>query len=45
MREQDSKYEIYSFMKVATNAMFTQISAKAGINKFGCKAVEAMVEE
>ena len=31
MMEQESKYEIDSFMKVATEVMFTQMSAKAGI--------------
>ena len=32
-------------MKVATDVMFTQISAKAGIKKFREKAVAAMVKE
>ena len=44
MMEQESKYEIDSFMKVATEVMFTQMSAKAGIF-FVQKAVEAMVKE
>ena len=29
-------------MKIATYVMFTQMSAKSGIEKFGEKAVEAM---
>ena len=44
MREQESKDEIESFMKIAKNVMFTRISAKAGIKKFGEKAVKAMVK-
>ena len=39
MREQDSKDNTESFMKVATIFMFTKMSAKAGIKKFGEKAV------
>ena len=31
-------------MKVATDFMFTQMSAKTGIKKFGEKAVSAMVK-
>ena len=45
MREQESKYETDSFMKVATNVMFTQMSEKAGIKKFGEKAMAAMVKQ
>ena len=41
MRGQESKYETDSFMRVATDVMFTQISAKEGIQKFGEKAVTA----
>ena len=44
MREQESKYETDSFMKVATNVMFTYMSEKAGIKKFGEKAMAAMVK-
>ena len=35
MREQESKYETYSLIKIETNDMFTQISAKEGIKKLG----------
>ena len=35
MREQESIDETYSIMKVATDVMFTKISEKAGITKFG----------
>ena len=35
MREQEPKYETKKIIKLATNYMFTQISAKAGIKKFG----------
>ena len=45
MREKESKYETDSFMKVATDVIFTQISEKAGIKKFGEKAVVATVKE
>ena len=45
MREQESKDETDSFMKIATNIMFTQMSAKEGIKKFGEKVVAAMVKE
>ena len=31
-------------MKIATNAISTQVSSKSGINKFGYKAVAAMVK-
>ena len=44
MREQESKDEIESFMKIATNVMFTKISSKAGIKKFGDKSVTVMVK-
>ena len=45
MREQQSKDYTESFMKVATDFMFTQMSAKTGIKKFGEKAVSAMVKQ
>ena len=35
MRKQESKDDTESFMKVAKNVMFKQMSAKAGIKKFG----------
>ena len=35
MRDQESKYETDSFMKVATNFMFAHMYAKYGIMKFG----------
>ena len=44
MREQDSKYETESFMKLANNIMLTKMSTKAGIEKFGEKAVVSMVK-
>ena len=44
MREQESKDDRDSLMKVATDVMFTKMSAKSGINKFGEKAVVAMVK-
>ena len=44
MREQYSKDEIDSFMKVATNVIFLQISEKLGIKKFGEKSVASMVK-
>ena len=40
-----SKYETDSFIKLATDVMFVQMSANADINKFGEKAVAAMVKE
>ena len=45
IKQQESKYDIDSLMKVATDVMSTKISANAGINKFGDKAVAAMVKE
>ena len=45
MRYQESKDETESLMKFATTVMFTQISANAGVKKFGEKAVAAMVKE
>ena len=45
MREQESKYETYSFMEEATNVMFVEMSSMAGINKFVQKAVAYMVKE
>ena len=45
MQEQDSKDDTDSYMKVATDIIFTQMSEKAGIKKSGEKAVVAMVEE
>ena len=45
MREKESKYETDSFMKVATDVIFTQIYEKAGINKFGEKEVAATVKD
>ena len=44
MREQCSKDETDSFIKVSANVMFTQMSAKAGINKYGDNAVASMVK-
>ena len=44
MRDKESKDETVSFIKVATNAMLTQMFTKAGIKKFGEKAVAAMVK-
>ena len=44
MIEWESKDERDSYMKVATDAMFTKMSAKAGINKFVEKEVEYMVK-
>ena len=35
MRGEYSKYDTYSFMKVATNVMFMQMSENSGENKFG----------
>ena len=35
MRDQYSKDDTYSFMKVATNVMCTQMYSKSRINKFG----------
>ena len=45
MREQGSKDETDSFMKLATDIMLTRISEKSGIKIFGEKAVAAMVKE
>ena len=45
MRDQETKYKTDSVMKVATNVMFTQMSAKSGIKTFGEKAISAMVKE
>ena len=45
MRDQESKYETYSFMKMATNIMLTQMSAKARIKKIVEKAVSDTVKE
>ena len=45
MRGEYSKYDTYSFMKVATNVMFMQMSENSGENKFGQKAVVVMVKE
>ena len=44
MREHESEYKTYSFMKVETDIMFTQMSTKAGILKFGEKEVEAIIK-
>ena len=44
MRGEQSKDNTDSFMKVAIDVMFMQMSAKAGINKFGDKAAVAMVK-
>ena len=35
MRKKDSKNEKDSYIKVATHVMFTQMSANAGIKRFG----------
>ena len=40
-----NKYEISSYMQAAANKMFTQISAKEGIKKFGETAVAAILKE
>ena len=45
MRDKNQKYQTESFMKLETEAMFTQMSSKAIIKKFGQKAVVAMVKE
>ena len=45
MREKESKYETYYFMKVATNVMFTHMYAKAGIKNFWEISVVAMINE
>ena len=45
MREQESKDETDSFMKVATEVVFTQISEKVDIKKFLEKKVAVMVKE
>ena len=44
MREQESKDETDSLMKIAKTVMFTKMSAKIGIKKFGEKVVAAMVK-
>ena len=44
MREQESKDETDSLMKIAKTVMFTKMSAKLGIKKFGEKVVAAMVK-
>ena len=44
MREKASKDETYSFIKIATNIMFTQMSENTGIKKFGEKVVVSMVK-
>ena len=44
MREKESKYEADSLKKIATNIMFTQMSEKSGVEKFGEKAVTAMIK-
>ena len=44
MREQESKYETDSFVKVSTDIMFMKIFAKASIKKFGEKTVASMVK-
>ena len=45
MREQQSKYETAPYMKVATDIMFTKMSAKSGIKKFGEKTVADMIKQ
>ena len=45
MREQESKYDTYSFIEISTNFMFSQMSEEAGINKFVWEAVVDMVKE
>ena len=45
MRERESKDKIDSFMIVENDVIFTQISAYAGIKKFGKKEVAATVQE
>ena len=44
MKVKESKDDTYSLMKVATDFMFTQLSTKASIKKFGDKAVVDMVK-
>ena len=39
MREKESKNDTDSLMKVGTGVMFTKMSSKEGIKKFGEKAV------
>ena len=45
LREQESKDDTDSFIKVATDVVFKQIYAEEGINKFGEKEVAAIVKE
>ena len=45
MRGQESKYETDSLIKIGTNVMFIQMSAKSDINNFLDEAVSAMVKE
>ena len=45
MRGKKSKYETELLVKLATGLMFTQMSAKEGIQKFGAKAVPDMIKE
>ena len=45
MMKQETNDETDSLMKVSKNVMLTQMSSKVGINKFGEKAVAAMVKE
>ena len=45
MREQESKDETESLMKLSNDVIFTQISAKAGKKNFGEKVVATMVED
>ena len=44
MREQESRYKTDSLMKIKINFMFTQMTTKTGIKKFGEKAVAAMLK-
>ena len=44
MREQESKYETDSFMKVSTDVRFMKIYERSGIKKFGEKVVDSMVK-
>ena len=44
MSKQESKYDTDSLIKLSTNVMFTLMYSKAGINKFGDKAVASMVK-
>ena len=45
MMKQESKDETDSFMKIETDFMFSKMSAKAGIKKFGEKTVAAMAKK